>query len=83
MGDLLPLPTTPDEVLVSRAELDRLRDVERLAAVLTTAIYHRRARDWHKVPMREAEQLAEALLAGHYPDPDDRDDDDQETTDGT
>jgi hypothetical protein len=50
--------------LVDSAELARLREIERLAALLTKEIYDRRARGWSKVPTRFVVPLAEALLKG-------------------
>lgn len=50
--------------LVDSAELARLREVERLAALLTNEIYSRRAKGWFKAPMKLVAPLAAALLKG-------------------
>jgi hypothetical protein len=50
--------------LVDSAELARLREIERLAALLTKEIYDRRAKRWHKAPMAFVAPLAAALLKG-------------------
>lgn len=50
--------------LVDSAELARLREIERLAALLTKEIYDRRAKRWYKAPMAFVTPLAAALLRG-------------------
>jgi hypothetical protein len=60
----LPTSYTPGVTLVDAAELDRLREVERLATVLCTEIYDRRARRWYRAPMALVAPLAAALLRG-------------------
>jgi hypothetical protein len=57
-------PVRPLAVLIDPAELTRLREVERHAALLATAVYNRRARGWRRVPMRQVDSLAAVLLGG-------------------
>lgn len=58
----LPTDYAPGVAVVDAAELDRLREVERLATVLCTEIHNRRARSWYRAPMRQVDALTAALL---------------------
>jgi hypothetical protein len=60
----LPTGHAPDVVLVDAAELAALRETARLAALLCTTIHNRRAKGWHRAPMRLVNALTAALLKG-------------------
>jgi hypothetical protein len=63
-ADVIQLDEHRPQVLVDAVEYARLRDVERLATLLLTEIYNRRAKHWFRAPMAFVEPLRAALLRG-------------------
>lgn len=62
--ELHPGAARPVALLIAPDELARLREVERLATLLVTEVYNRRAMRWYRAPMAFVAPLAAALLKG-------------------